>query len=399
MWTFETDGLIAHAAISADGRLLFVASHDDHVYAVDVESGKQLWKQDLEKNIFGLLASERAVVAVTGADAIYAYQPSNGTVMWSKPVKLSLMMPGFGVMLADEDTVYIATLKDRVIALDWQSGEIRWERESEGNASLRGIADGSLLVAEKKSLKAYDLGSGDILWKFDGNANLHVQPALDLGGAVAFHNGMRGKKAAVFAVDTTNGELLWSRSLQRASVDKKRVIHVPEDYSSLKTTVGVQRDETGKAKTIYVPDSKGINAIAADDGKLLWRTPARNVQFLTLAAGAVFIADARGVIHRLRTTDGKILWSHDTDHSVYQMKAVGDALLATLFSGDLVVLASEDGQLRAEQSLGEPYRLTDYGEDRVIICGRLASWVVTPRSGNGSGATWPGDDAVVVHRK
>lgn len=377
LWKFKAGSMINFYEVAPETGRLYVSSHDNHVYALDLASGAVIWSHDVGGNPMGLTLSDDALVVMGTKNAVRAFDPGDGHQVWEKQVKAAIMAsPGFGVMLTGGDVVYISSLDDHVFAFDRRSGKTLWSYATQGNPSLRMLTDQYLLVADKKELLALDTSSGKVSWRFDVGGPVHGQPMIDLGETVAFMNGRTGSKARLLAVDLENGQQRWSVPLQKVARDKKRKIQVPQDSNLFKESIQVEWDAEGRATNLFIADRKNVRAIRAADGEETWSRPVQSPQVLYLAGDQILAGDEAQSIHSFATRDGSRHWSTDVDGQIFQMESLGDKLFVTLYSKDLVVLGLEDGKVYGRYHLGEPYRVMPLGEGQLIVCGKSGSWVM-----------------------
>jgi len=377
LWNFKAGSMINYYEVAPKTGRLYVSSHDNHIYALDLASGDVIWSQDVGGNPMGLTLSDDAVVVLGTKNVVRAFDPGDGHQVWEKQVKAAIMAsPGFGVMLTGGEVVYISSLEDKVFAFDRSSGKNLWSHTTQGNPSLRLLTDQYLLVADKKALLALDTSSGEVRWRFDVGGYVHGQAMVDLGTAVAFMNGRTGSKAKLLAVGLDSGQLQWSVPLQKVARDKKRKIHVPQDSNLFKESIQIERDADGGATNLFIADRKNVRAIRAADGEETWSTPVKSPQVLYLAGDQILVGDKAQSIQSFATRDGSKRWSTDVDGHIFQMESLGDKLFVTLYSKDLVVLGLEDGKVYGRYNLGEPYRVMPLREGRLIVCGKSGSWVM-----------------------
>ena len=131
MWRFPAEGeigpVVGGPAVS-DGRVYF-GSSDHRVYAVDLETGKLVWKEPFEGQNW----------------------------IWGAPA-------------VDDDRVYIGSMDHHVYALDKHTGDLVWKRDLGGSvpgsvALVKGVL---YLGGVDKRLHALDATDGSELWATDG---------------------------------------------------------------------------------------------------------------------------------------------------------------------------------------------------------------------------------------
>jgi outer membrane protein assembly factor BamB len=377
LWSFTAGAMInAHFASSEDGRL-YLASHDDHLYALDLKSGKTLWEHDLKGNIVSLSGARREIVAVSAKNSITAFRSTDGAALWSKPIKMGVMDPSnFGALLADEKAVYVADLSDRVYALERATGNERWAFDSKANASLLLLTRGLVLAAVRKEVVALDASSGAARWRVDAGGYVLKDSMVELEDRIVLRQA--SGEPALMAIDPQEGKILWSVPYEKTVRDRERTIVLPEDAAFLKTSLLVAGGADGRPRVLFTAQADAVMAVRPDDGKILWSAPVPGTQVMLLAGDRLVAADKKRVVHSLDAADGTEKWRHEADSHVAQMERLGARLLTTLYSGDLLTLGFEDGGSPAVIPLGEPYRLIRTAPDRVIVCGASGTWEYAP---------------------
>jgi glucose dehydrogenase len=268
LWTFKAGAMIHMSRVLAEEGRLYVASHDDILRALALESGKVVWQQDLKGNILGLVGSRDQIVAVSAKNDITAFKRDDGTVLWRKSLKTAVMLsPNFGVLLADDSTLFVAALDNHVSALERASGERRWDFKTAANASLRLLTGNTLLIAVQKELIALDAASGSLRWRVDVGGPVHAEPIADLGGQIVFLQPFGDSK--LMALDPSTGKVTWSVNFEKTPRDKDRKIVTPEDAALYKSSLEVQRDAEGRPRLLLAADRASVRAVRLVDGKVL----------------------------------------------------------------------------------------------------------------------------------
>lgn len=130
-------------------------------------------------------------------------------------------------MLAEGDSVYSFGIRERLLALDADSGKVRWEKTFDhlyeepypvwGTASSP-LIEGSLLIVpigttgneeqgDEGALVAYDKMTGEEVWRVDGPPAYASPMAFDHGGVRQI---VTMSDVSFFGVGATDGDPLWS---------------------------------------------------------------------------------------------------------------------------------------------------------------------------------------------
>lgn len=187
-WEFATGGpVVSSAAIDANG-VIYFGSHDGKLYALNPD-GTRRWEYAAE----GAILSSPAIDAdgtlyFTSLDGkLYALNPE-GTVRWA------LLTGGItqaSPVLGLDGSIYLG-INDRHCAIS-PGGELKWERELDPRAHLRGdwivttpaaLADGSVLMAGTDITMMAYLPDGDFVWRYALEGSSRSSPVVGTDGTI-----------------------------------------------------------------------------------------------------------------------------------------------------------------------------------------------------------------------
>lgn len=172
-WGFETDKVNSTPAVE-DG-VVYFGSNDNSVYAVDAESGEEIWSFATGDRVLSSPAVAEGVVYVGSRDGgLYALDAGSGEQVWDEPFGTDDWIESSPAVA--DGTVYFGCWDENVYAVDAESGEAAWEEPVE--TSDRVIDE--VAVAGGK-LYATPLGSE--LYVVDASDGT-VQQVVDLDGLV-----------------------------------------------------------------------------------------------------------------------------------------------------------------------------------------------------------------------
>lgn len=135
-WKFATGHAIWGAPVS-DGKVLYVASMDHYIYAIDPQSGNLIWKtEDLGGQLVAQPALSPSGVLYVGAfgsrtedparsSRLVAVDSSNGQILWSKPTRGWV----WATPLLKEDVLYFGDNEGFIYAFDALEGNELWNRQ------------------------------------------------------------------------------------------------------------------------------------------------------------------------------------------------------------------------------------------------------------------------------
>lgn len=228
-WTrndLATDRIVA--APLQVGDVVYVATADNQLLALDAESGNELWHFTAEFSIWAQPTYYEGTLFVASLDRhIYALNAEDGSQKWA--AELSGAMSAQPVVNPDENLVYAASYDREVHALNMDTGEEAWSvPASDWVWSAPALADGTLYVGDSSgNVFAVDAANGDILWE-SGVHTMNVvaaanqNPPAQIKGAiqaspvvndgvvyVASLGNEQSEEGLLVALDAATGEELW----------------------------------------------------------------------------------------------------------------------------------------------------------------------------------------------
>ena len=357
---------VSVGALPAGSQAKFAAYFGDeraNVYAVDAETGKQLWKIKLD---------DHPVARITGSPVLYKD-------------RLYVPVSSIEEAISRPDKYECCKFRGSMVALDAYSGKLLWKshsipeepkpyKKNSAGTQLYGPAGAAIWSAPTLDVKrgvlyagtgnsytdvpekgsdsiiAFELATGKIRWAYQvlpndnyimncgkpgvGNCPEKAGPDFDFGSSPILRklpNGkdviLAGNKAGIlYALDPDNqGKKLWEIKLGGGTA-----------------LGGIEWGFTADATTVYVPvadpfgkpDTRnpGISAVKIATGEKLWQTPAPAVKCswgtsrcvnaqsaaASLIPGVVFSGTTDGHLRAYATADGKIIWDFDTAAQPYE---------------------------------------------------------------------------------
>jgi polyvinyl alcohol dehydrogenase (cytochrome) len=361
-WAFSTSGTgvrvtasVGKNAKAPSGYAVYFGDYGRNIYALDANSGKQLWKLNVEKHPRGVL---------TGAPVLY-----NGTLY----VPVSSWEETISSLAAYE----CCTARGSVVAIDVTTGKQKWKtytmpepkpfKKSPAGAQMYGPAGAAIWsaptidpkrnqlyvatgdsytdVKEDRSdaIMAMDLTTGAIKWTHQvtqddnfltgcnpGRAGVNcptpVGPDHDFGAAPILKKTRDGKDVVlsgqksgqVYAMDPADGKILWQTRVGKGSA-----------------LGGVEWGMAADGDNLYVAVNQGglpsLTAFRLTDGAQIWqhRAPDAKCSFTsgrcgngysappTLANGVLYGPNQDGHLRAFEAKTGKLIWDYDTAASKY----------------------------------------------------------------------------------
>lgn len=309
--------------IGVSGPLVTVAGSDGGVAAIDSGSGTVRWRTSLGAQIGGGVGSDGRHTAVVTRDNDLVVL-DGGRELWRE--RLGAL--GFTAPLVAGERVFVMTADRVVSAFDARSGRRLWTYARQGDfplalrqSSVMLAVGDTLVVGISGRLVGIDPLTGSRRWESPIAASRgtnDVERLVDLVGRVSRDGNVvcaRAFQSAIGCVDTTRGNLLWSRPA--AGTD------------------GVH----GDGDLVFGTESDGkVVAWRRGNGAPVWTSERLRYRGLTapLAIGrSVAVGDATGLVHFLSRQDGSLLTRMPTDGS--------PIVAAPTLAGDTLVVVTRNG--------------------------------------------------------
>jgi outer membrane protein assembly factor BamB len=308
---------------------VYVAGHGGDVRALELASGRELWRVFLDIPLAGGPAVGEGIVAVgsSGGDLI-ALDAESGAERWK-------VTTGGEVLAAPTiagGIVVVRTVDGRLRGLKVADGVEAWNYEQPvPRLTLRGngtpVVDGDMVIAglDNGKVIALSLGSGELLWSTTvapSHGRTEIERLVDIDSPVrvvgddVFVVGYQGR-IAMLARDT--GQLWWGRDLS-----SHRGLAVDGD-------------------TLYVTTAEStVVALRRRDGTPVWSQDAMIRRSLTapaLAGGALVVGDFEGYLHWLDAATGELIARGKTGG--------GRMSNAPVAAGGLLLLETDEGEVQA----------------------------------------------------
>ncbi len=206
LWKAET-GNNLWAEPASDGDVIYQASMDHFLYALDANTGQEIWKVDVggalgyapalngEGKLFiGTLANE--LIALNKLDGSVEWRFPTTDAVWSKP-------------LYNEEILYFGDVSGNFYAVDAVSGTLNWSLQNSGGVvgTPAVIQDGIVYGTETGEIIAVNY-NGEKLWTKTVTGEIYTPPVV-VGDSILFAITKGEELLKAFSM---NGNELWSFS-------------------------------------------------------------------------------------------------------------------------------------------------------------------------------------------
>lgn len=329
-WTFKTGGPIVASPAIADG-VVYIASMDTNLYAIDQETGKEKWKYKSRMPIASTPAVANGLLYfVSSTGALGAIDITNGKIKWVLPTEYERRFeaknlhgyPSAAQTIPDAWDIYTSS---PAVA----NGKVYF-----------GSGDGGVYAA--------DAQTGVLQWKFSTNDVVHASPAV-VGGTVY----VGSWDSYLYALDAETGAVKWS-------------FKTGED-PTIHNQVGFQSSPAVVDGTVYVGCRDAhVYAVDAATGHKKWDYPTSKGWVVATPAvrdGLVYVGTSDGA--RFMTLDaktGRLRSNFDAKSNVFSSAALaGDLAYFGSFSGRLYALDTKSGKLawefRTDAAKADPFKI------------------------------------------
>lgn len=311
------------------GDLLYVASADGDVFALNAGTGKVQWKTNLDLPLSGGVGFYDGSLFVGAANGlVLRLDAANGSELWRASVSGEVLSAPQG----NGDLVVAQTYDGKLIAFDYETGERRWAHLSDvpvltlrgtstpiilGQLVIAGFADGKVL--------AIDQNSGNVAWEARiaiPQGRSEIERIVDIDGSMMLQGAelyVASYQGRVAAVDPRTGRKIWQRNVSSVSG----------------VSVGFGN--------VYTADQDGtISAFLRNGQGIRWQNIElgyRGLSRPTPVSSYLAVVDFEGYLHILSQVDGEILG---------RTRADGDGARADMIaSGNTLYVYGNGGKLAA----------------------------------------------------
>ena len=290
-----------------DGSLIFAASENGTVVAVELNSGDVVWRNRLDDvQLTGGVGAGGGLVVVGNRDAeVIALNQSDGEIVWVSEVTSEVVAQP----IANSDIVVVQTVDDKVAALNNEDGEQRWIYEStQPPLTLRGTSrpvftPADTVVAGFSNGTLVSVNAEDGVWRWEERVAVpegryDIERVIDIDGDLlldgnrVFASSYQGN---LIALDVVSGRIVWG--LQGAS-----------SYHGL---------TQGFGNLYYCNDASHVVAVRDNSEDVVWQNEDlqyRGITAPTAITNYIAVADFEGYVHLMSQIDGRIVGRTQVDN-------------------------------------------------------------------------------------
>jgi outer membrane protein assembly factor BamB len=321
-WKFQTGGPITSSPVASAG-MVFVASTDGYLYAVNATNGARIWDFLIGTDANSPTVTNGKVIITSASGTVHAINMYTGLEVWNKSLGEEA---GFGAPLIVGSRVFVNG-KQTVFALNEAVGVSLY---SEAIPHAKGIApltcDNGLIVAV--ALRGTDIGVDGFEVK-NGYGRFWISLASTDIEKVRSSATVGDGKTFVVTVDLNGGSTIFGLNDFGMPTWERQLDGVTEASPAFAYS------------TVYISTSNFAYALDAENGTVKWSRPLDgeySVSSPAVADGKVYFGLDNGYVYALDAFTGDIVWSYKTEGAVQSSPAISDGLL---------FVGSNDGNLYA----------------------------------------------------
>ncbi len=307
--------------VIADGRIYAASSYDATVFAIDLATGKDIWRTDTK-------------LRITGG-------------------------PGAGA-----GTVVVGSTNGDVVALAADTGAERWRSHASSQILSTPLIAGDVVIVRSGDghIFGYNLADGRQRWTFErGQPNLTLRgdssPVLGSNGLVyvGFEDGV------VVSLRPSDGAKAWEQAVAE-----------PEGRSEIDRLADVDGEIIADADAIYAVSFKGqVLTMNPSSGAPGWNRDIASAGGLAKSGNRLYTSDPTGVVWALDRGTGTALWKQEALGYRWPSTpaAQGDYAVVGDLQGYLHWMKADTGEFAARVRLGkDPIKATpQVSADGVLV--------------------------------
>lgn len=254
------------------GRVVYIGSTDENVYAINADSGAIKWKYSTGGPIYSSPAISNGVIYIASDNDLYAIDGASGVLKKKYP---SIGSQGTSPTIVGGKVYAVSFVDGNLNAIDEVTGDIKWNITLGGPVSSSpAVSNGVIYIGSQNNVYAIeDRGfSGTIKWKYVIGGALFSSPTISNG--IVY---VGSSDNNIYAIDTNTGTLIWKYELDSPiytspaiangalyiASDNKLYAFAPPLYSS-----------TGKGDVFFITNNSHLENASVVSLSSLPRPPA-----------------------------------------------------------------------------------------------------------------------------
>ena len=311
VWTFESADEIRGTALYNRGSLYF-GSYDHHLYAINAETGKLLWKYQTDGGIVSRPAvSEDSVFIGSEDDRLHVLSARSGSLLWTYYTKGPIRSSPF----VAHGHVFIGSDDMSLHAVNINGGRGIWQIDTIGEIRSTPFVTQEEIYAGNESGEFYCMDfRGGIKWRYKAKRAI-TSSSVVADGMVFFCS----LDSYIYALDAKSGYLIWRFKMDKGSISS------PSVAENLLYTGAIDGN---------------IYCVNTNNAKEVWRFQTENqvTGSPIIWEDELYCGSVDGNLYCLDRQTGQLVWKFNTGQPITGTPAAG---------GDRIYIGSTDKQIYA----------------------------------------------------
>lgn len=315
-WVFRTKGPIGWSSapiMDKDDRTLFFACADGAAYAVDANTGEELWRYQTDAPLMAspVIVADN-IAAVNSAGRAVGLTAKSGKLLWSHQIEDQCL----ATPAVYKDVLFIPGASGSIFAVDTDSGSRQWVYKAHKPIVCAPYRHAELVLFGTRGgdFHAISAANGEPVWKFAADGPVVAGAAASVD-TVYFGT----QNGTFYALEAQNGGLVWE---------------YPADYPIIGKAV------IAFTSVVFCSHNKWIYCCEKYDGTLKWKASVRGKVFANLVAtrDLIIAVTHEGWLQAFDSGSGELRWQKDLGQCLES---------APLLSTNRIFIGSVDGELKA----------------------------------------------------
>ena len=266
---------------------------------------------------------------------VMAVEPESGRVRWKRDLELALS----GGVGHHGDSIFVGASEGLVMRLDASSGAEIWRTVVSGEVLSAPQANGQYTVAQTYDgkLMGFDYETGEVRWTYTSDV-----PVLTLRGTgtpmILGDNAIAGfADGKVVAVNLRSGNVAWEAR-----------VAIPQGRSEIERIVDIDGTMALQGTELYAASYQGrLVAIDIRSGRRIWQRNVSSVSGVGVGFGNVYVADDDGTVSAFLRNGQGVRWQNiDLGfRNLSRPTPVSSYVAVADFEGYLHLLSQVDGDI------------------------------------------------------
>ncbi len=301
VWRIIHGGSITQSLLHEN--VLYFSAADSFVYALDADTGKEIWKfkgGDVFMCTLGMYKGKLYTGSYDGY--FYCFEKDKGEVIWKFKTGGKV---GSGPVFAD-NIVYFSSKDHFIYALDADTGKEIWRyRAGDEMMSVPNIFKEKLFVTcFDGNIYCIDRNTGKEIWRFKSGAEAHNDVDILVYNNMVFFASFDGN---LYAVDISNGKEVW-----RYRAAKFGCGNAPVEHNDV----------------LYYGTRDGYLVALTPEGKEIWKFKTGGIieGLPVIHDNKIYVGSEDTFLYVL-DMDGNELWRFKTNGFIYDTPKIKDNLV------------------------------------------------------------------------